>query len=367
MKRALFIILTDNSGGAERIATALANGLAKRRGWTSEFLVMAAQDHRSFVADVLADTVATRFGHFRRERFSFLLLPFYIIGRRYDLIFTTHVHTNAMLSTLRAVRAISVRRLVSRESTTVFDRFSGLRRMVFRVLYALYGAQDLIVAQTSYMADHVAPYMPGRARDTIRVIPNPVDLEAIMRQSAEPLSSDIAVRLEGRINVLFCGRLIDVKRPLVAIEAFAQARRAVGEHLQLVFVGEGPLKRDAQAAACELGLEHDVLFLGKQANPYPVMSACQYGLLSSSREGFPNVVLEMMACGMREVVMTPCAGDLDSLQQVRVSRDLTVEELGETLTKAVSSQENRAAMFREVVAERSVTRYLDEILGDVEA
>jgi len=105
------------------------------------------------------------------------------------------------------------------------------------------------------------------------------------------------------------------------------------------------------------------VLLGRQANPYAIMRQCQYGLMTSAREGFPNVVLEMMACGVKKIVMTPCAGDLDDLQGVTVTEDFAAGSLCEALAKSIRAGDDFSAVYRKLVEQRTPDAYLDAILG----
>jgi glycosyltransferase involved in cell wall biosynthesis len=53
------------------------------------------------------------------------------------------------------------------------------------------------------------------------------------------------------------------------------------------------------------GLRERVVVAGFQKNPYPWMRAAELLVLSSDREGMPNVLVEALACGTR-VVSTDC-------------------------------------------------------------
>lgn len=343
----------------------LANGLARRPEWSVDYRVLARRETSSFVSDALAPSIARRFGRLSSPLAGLLTLPLALVARPVDLVFTTHLHANALVSVLRRLGLLRTTRLVTRETTTLFDRYHGIRRLIYRLMYRLYGGQDMVVVQTGYMGEHVARHLPRAARGRIVTLPNPVDLEGVDRAAAQPLAPEIADRLKGRVNVVVCGRLIPVKRPDVALAAFAEARRQTTPDLQLVFVGEGGEREVLEAAVLDMELKDDVVFLGRQSNPHAIMRACDYGLLTSFREGFPNVVLEMMASGVRAVVMTPCAGDLDMLEGVTVTADFEPAGLAEALVQAIRTGSDHRYHYRKIVAARTIDPYLDRLLGQV--
>jgi len=363
MKQALIVIDGDAAGGAERIATLVANGLAKRAGWRVTFAVMSCELEQAFSRTALDPSITISFGAFRKARFSLPLFPLRLFFKRYDFAFSTHVHLNFLLCVMRSLRLINIRRLVTRETTVIFDRFHGVRRMAFALMYRGYGAQDLIVVQTHYMGEHIKPFIPRAAREKIQVLANPVDLMAIEKLACEPLAAADQELLAGKSNILVCGRLVDVKQPILALDVFDRARSKQNRPLQLVFLGDGPLHLAVEAEAKARQIANHIAFLGWRANPYQIMHACEYGLLTSAREGFPNVVLEMMACGMKTVVMTPCCGDLDTLAGVRVSSSFSADELAGLLTSAIVEHIDLGNAYRRTVGLRSIDRYVQSILN----
>ena len=102
--------------------------------------------------------------------------------------------------------------------------------------------------------------------------------------------------------VLVAGHLIERKDPLLALEVFA---RAALRDAQLAFVGSGPLESALAHRARALGIGNRVHFFGQQPpDDLPWWyAACDVLLLTSSREGRPNVVIEALACG-RAVLAT---------------------------------------------------------------
>ena len=71
----------------------------------------------------------------------------------------------------------------------------------------------------------------------------------------------------------------------------------------------------------------------------------------------------MMACGMHKIVVTPCAGDLEDLPGVTVTRTFGPAEIAQALGAAIEKREDRNAEYRSAAASRSVSGYLDAVLG----
>jgi glycosyltransferase involved in cell wall biosynthesis len=360
VKRALFILITNYPGGSERVTFGLAAELARRPDWRVEVKIVSAELPNSFFK-LAPPTVRVSFGPLRNWYWSFLVLPFRLIFRRYDFIFTTQVYTNALVSLLRRLRLVRTDRLVLRESTSLFDQFGGLKARRFPLLYRGYGGENLVIAQTAYMADHVRAWLPLRSAAHLRVLPNPIDLPSIQSAAAQPLEPWLAERLSGRCNVLYCGRFVEIKRPAVALEAFRIATAGMAG-AQMVFMGSGVLETEIRRQTDAAGMSDRVLFLGNRPNPYPVMAACQHGLVTSAREGFPNVAVEMMACGMKKVVITPCAGDLDRLTGVAVTRTFDVHDIARELRAAIEKREDCSGPYRKFAGTRSVETYLEAVL-----
>lgn len=91
---------------------------------------------------------------------------------------------------------------------------------------------------------------------------------------------------------------------------FLRAARRVRDafpEAAFVIAGEGELMAGLRELAAELGLAHDVFFIGRCENVGDLLSASEICALSSTAEGFSNAILEYMAAA-RPVVVTDVGG-----------------------------------------------------------
>lgn len=134
----------------------------------------------------------------------------------------------------------------------------------------------------------------------IRHIPNGVDTE---RFRHDPVARDRLRRelaLENRFVWLAVGRLETPKDYPNMLRAFANVRKTRPDALLLI-AGEGPLRTEMESLIHTLGIGSAVRLLGLRRDVPDLMSAADAFVLSSSREGLPNVLLEAHATGLPAV------------------------------------------------------------------
>jgi glycosyltransferase involved in cell wall biosynthesis len=193
-------------------------------------------------------------------------------------------------------------------------------------------------------------------------LPNPIPSERIQCESLSELPSPLSDDLGKQRNIVFCGRLIEVKRPDLALRSFAAAISKTGSNAKLIILGDGPLRSELEELAKFLTIDDRVVWMGQVSNPFSIMSRCEIGLLTSVKEGFPNVLLEMMASGLKSIVTTPCADDLTSLNGVVVTSAISAEELTKELERALTSPSDHQSEFEYALKKRSPDIFLDKIL-----
>ena len=179
----------------------------------------------------------------------------------------------------------------------------------------------------------------GTAPERIRVLRNGVDL-ALFR----PGDREAARRRLGftRPTLLAVGNLVALKRHPLMVEALALLPDA-----DLVIVGEGPERAAIEALARARGVANRVRLLGQmpQQQLPEIYGAADLLLLVSTHEGWPNVLLESMACGT-PVVVSDIAGIADIVAAPaagRIVSRITPENLAGAISDLLAAPPERAA------------------------
>ncbi|HEY1271824.1 MAG TPA: glycosyltransferase, partial [Terriglobales bacterium] len=67
---------------------------------------------------------------------------------------------------------------------------------------------------------------------------------------------------------------------------------------RFVFAGDGACRKDYETQVANLGLERNVLFLGRRTDVPDILTSSDIAVLPSQAEGLPNAVLEYLAAGL---------------------------------------------------------------------
>jgi L-malate glycosyltransferase len=118
-----------------------------------------------------------------------------------------------------------------------------------------------------------------------------------------------AEQRQGEQRLIHISNFRPVKRVLDCIRILKEVRRTVPVHL--LMAGDGPERGPAEMLAHQLGVSHDVTFLGKQDHMERLIPQADVLLLPSEMEAFGLAALEAMACGVPPVAtLTGGVGEL---------------------------------------------------------
>ena len=127
------------------------------------------------------------------------------------------------------------------------------------------------------------------------VIHNPLSPPAPRQSTPHAWESRLAALGDGPV-IATAGRLVPVKDHRSLLEAFALVRQR--RPARLAIFGDGPLEEQLRIHASELKIADDVLFAGYVADLAAAYGAADVFVLSSTSEGFGNVLVEAMAAGI---------------------------------------------------------------------
>ena len=184
----------------------------------------------------------------------------------------------------------------------------------------------------------------------ISVVPNGVDRTVFHPDQNQTRDTGI---------ILWVGNMVAIKRPDLALRAFAGLTRIhadgyptpAGTRLQLVMVGAGPMRRRLERLARQLAIENQVTFSGclSRGEVASWMRRSGLLLLTSRSEGMPNVVIEALACGTP--VVATSVGDVPEIVVddvngfvVRANDETLPDDVTQALMKALHASWDRNAV-----------------------
>lgn len=228
-------------------------------------------------------------------------------GWDFDLIDAHYLYPDGVAAARVAERLGKPFVMTARGSdVTELTTYPRQRRMI---LDAVTRSDAVIAVAAALKGDLVRLGAPA---EKIRVLRNGVDL-ALFRPG-ERARARAQLKVEG-VVLASVGGLIPRKGHDVAIRALARLAGAT-----LLIAGRGPEEAALKALAEREGVAGRVRFLGQLRHEalVDVYNAADALVLASTREGWPNVLLEAMACGTpavaadaggaREVIREPAAG-----------------------------------------------------------
>lgn len=146
------------------------------------------------------------------------------------------------------------------------------------------------------------------------------------------------------VRLLFVGRLVEGKGLFDLLSAFESIESQ--QSVELIIVGDGPLKEDLSDTIQAAELRESVRLTGYREDIAELMSSADCLVLPSYREGTPRVVTEALASGL-PVIATDIAGlpeQIDDGETGYLINPGDVDALANKLERIVESPDRRRKM-----------------------
>jgi glycosyltransferase involved in cell wall biosynthesis len=344
VKRLCFVLPSLSGGGAERVAVTVLNGLSAARWDRSLYLYKRQGPYLGAVSP----SVRVASGDDDNGRGRLTRLRRYFEATDPDIIVAFLSYASVLAAArLARSRARIVFNLGTPVSAFLQDpdyRWSRpLHRAVFTTAARVaYRQADAVIATSAGVRDDLRDSF-GVDGSRMKVIHNPVDLAAIEDAARQPLDNTDAA-LWKRPVLVAAGRLAEAKNVPLLIAALAALRERVDA--RLFILGAGDHESAIRDQITSLGLSGVATLCGFKSNPWRYLARADVFVLTSTYEGFGNVLVEAMACGV-PVVATASAG----------TREVVEDGVNGLLVEAHTATAVAAALER-ILADRSLRERL---------
>lgn len=299
-RRAAFVVPNMRVGGMQRVTISLIRAFLAS-GWKVDVVLVKREGE--FLGEIpgecrLIDLSASRLRNvlFRLSRYLRLNAPDLVVPSVWPLT------TIAILSS-RLARFRGVVLACEHSTMSLTPVGTGLNGLILRSSMRWLNSRFATVVAVSegVRQDLIAL---GAAPGRVKTIHNPVDPVGNVSGVDNSLLPVVWQPRPKRLRLLAVGRLKDAKDYPMMLEAMRLVLDR-GIDAGLVIVGDGGLRPSLVEHIDRLGLQGNVELAGAALDPREYYSGAGMFLLSSKFEGFGNVLVEAMSCGV-PVVSTDC-------------------------------------------------------------
>ena len=301
------LVISDlSNGGAQRVLTLLANSWDEK-GYNVTLVTLDDGLNIFYnlnpnikvvpanVNSISKNPIEAVYNNFKRIK----VLRRVLLNTEPNVIFSFLVGVNTLV--ILATLFCRVKVIVSeRNNPNYWPNRRILWMFIRRCLYPL--ASHLVV-QTEGAMKLLKFY-----NQNITIIPNPVSTIS----NISPIYSPELNFPTGNI-IIATGRLVQQKGFDLLLRVFS---KVVAEfpNWNLLVIGEGDQKGNLKIQCEKLNISEKVYFLGSVKDIFQILRRSDIFVLSSRYEGFPNVLLEAMACGLPVVSFDCPFGPLDIIE-----------------------------------------------------
>ncbi|MBY0753934.1 glycosyltransferase [Clostridium sardiniense] len=285
MKKIVFVVPSLSGGGAERVASVLANRMADKGFLVT--IVCLLKDLHTYEINDNVDVIfiksnqknrlkrnSEKFKNFRKILKS--ISPDIVIAFTYDCSIITAI----------ATIFIKTKLIISERNDPNNDPSSKLLQKIRNIIYNL---ADGYVFQTE---------------DAQRYYNNRIQRKSII--IGNPINDNLPLPYEGeREKRIVCvSRLAPQKNIYLLIDSFKAIENNLSEYKVEIY-GDGPLKGELSNYINTLNLQDKVILMGYSSNIYNKIKKADIFVIPSNYEGISNSMLEALGLGI-PVIATDC-------------------------------------------------------------
>lgn len=219
------------------------------------------------------------------------------------------VHAHMLLSNafhLLAAKTAGVKHRISHSHNTSGGKSNATRRLYEK--WALVTNRQVATYKIA-CGELAAQYLFGTTKE-VWLLPNAVDIEKMMtaaKNSRDYIEQEFN---SSGLKIIQVGRLSEVKNHQFSLEIVEELKKCKVD-FTLYIVGQGPLESSLKQQVRDKSLEDNVKFLGVRTDITELMASADYMIMPSLHEGFPVVLVESQAVGLRSIISNKVSSEVD--------------------------------------------------------
>ena len=302
-KNILFLVISMNKGGAERVVSILLKHLESGKN-VNVYLIMM---ERGIAYDLPSSIKPIILYHGNKSSLrKFIELPLVAWkilkitkAKKIDTIVSFLYRAN-YVNIFTKLLGFKGKSIINIRSTTSRYLNEGiLGKINLFLIKHLFNKADLIISNSFGVKKDLNDLVNITTKHIS--IPNPIDIKTVSNLCKKEEIKKLEKNTKYIISV---GRLIPLKRNKDLILAFSMIHHQL-ENIKLLFLGDGFLLEELIEYSNTLGIRDKVVFLGNVDNPFYYLNKSELFVMTSELEGFPNVLIEAMACKL-PVISSNC-------------------------------------------------------------
>jgi N-acetylgalactosamine-N,N'-diacetylbacillosaminyl-diphospho-undecaprenol 4-alpha-N-acetylgalactosaminyltransferase len=371
IKNILFLVISMNKGGAERVVSILLKHLEANPNATIHLVMMEdgiAYDLPSTIKPIILYK-GEKSGLRKLFELPFIAWKVSKIVKKHEVdTIVSFLYRPNYINILTKLFGYKGRSIINIRSTTSRYLNEGLLGKINLLLIkSLFNKADLIISNS----DGVKKDLNSLINITTKhiSIPNPIDLAKVKNLTLKPEVKKLEENIEYIISV---GRLIPLKRNRDLLLAFSKIYQELSS-VKLLFLGDGVLLEELKSYSESLGIKDKVVFLGNVDNPFYFLKKSKLFVMTSEIEGFPNVLIEAMACGLPVISSNCKSGPSEILEDNKYGILFEVGDtdiLSENILKVMKDKKLQHYLAKQALkranyynVDKIITKFKDEILS----
>lgn len=219
------------------------------------------------------------------------------------------VHSHTLLSNalhLLAAKGAGIKNRISHSHNTSDGKLSIIKKS-----YEIWALMVIHKISTHKIAcgELAAKYLFGSSKG-VYLLPNGVDLEKMMAVARESQNYFDKIFNDKGLKIVQIGRLNEVKNHQFSLK-IAESLKNLELDFTIYFIGQGPLENSLKQQVRDMDLERNIKFLGVREDITELMASANFMIMPSLYEGFPVVLVESQAVGLRSIVSNKVSKEVD--------------------------------------------------------